>query len=243
MSGWSWIPLDDDDEVAQRENSSSSNEITIEIMHPGVPNLFTAVAFGSLIYLIGGRSCCSIYHAKVFYFDTAHPHQGWKEGPSMITGQSEPSVVVVLGKIYVFGGMDIDKLPYAEVLNPTLNRWEELPEPPHYLPKIVEPVHALLSDGCDNRRILIHPCNTRAFFSYNIDTGSWDVFDEWFFDNWSERAVAVNGVLYYCVHSNVYAYELLERKRFTKSVRDFKAARIVSRLRNLNILFLPICFI
>ncbi|XP_059649005.1 F-box/kelch-repeat protein At4g19330-like [Cornus florida] len=192
-------------------------------MPRNVPRYFVSVALGTRIYLIGGRTGqgrkASI-HSDVFYFDVVHPEQGWKEGPSMIMARFKPSAVVLDSKIYVFGGVESTGMLYAEVLNPVSDKWEPLPQPTFLLSNFVAPVHALLSDDKKERRLLFQPFDRDALFSYNLDTGSWEIFDECFGRNcYNETSVAVDGVLYCYFYPNVYAYDLLKQKWFSKPVR------------------------
>lgn len=57
--------------------------------------------------------------------------------PSLKYGRENPQTIVVDGKLYVFGGFDWDieikgSVGWMEVFDPSLGRWESLPNPPPY---------------------------------------------------------------------------------------------------------------
>ncbi|KAI7991038.1 hypothetical protein LOK49_LG12G02923 [Camellia lanceoleosa] len=86
---------------------------------------------GSRIYRFGGSYSDEDgrgYHNSrlVIYFDVNHPEKGWKKGPRTICGREDAAVVVVDGKIFVFGGNERN-IPglCCEFLNTNLEEEEE----------------------------------------------------------------------------------------------------------------------
>ncbi|KAI8024577.1 hypothetical protein LOK49_LG03G02093 [Camellia lanceoleosa] len=61
---------------------------------------------GSRIYRFGGSCHDEDGHNSrlVIYFEINHPEKGWNKGPRTICGRADATVVVVDGKIFVFGG-------------------------------------------------------------------------------------------------------------------------------------------
>ena len=104
---------------------------------------------GSKLYCVGGalhelnksKKKKSDYSRLVRVFDFNFPHNGWNKNLSLMISRREmPGLAVLDGKLYVFGGTGWcnKKSPWAEVYDPSLDKWEALPQPPPYIIDTIE---------------------------------------------------------------------------------------------------------
>ena len=85
----------------------------------------------------------------VWILDFTRPHKGWKAGRPMNFRRCDPQMVVVDGKLFVFGGLRFKpkgNSGWMEVFDPLSQTWESLPNPPSYIDNDEEDIlHAVLS--------------------------------------------------------------------------------------------------
>ncbi|KAG5517382.1 hypothetical protein RHGRI_037957 [Rhododendron griersonianum] len=83
-------------------------------------NCTISVALGSAVYVLGGVFVVEdpkkkkrwVYSRDVFRFDNDRPRAGWTRCLDMLNGRYQGKAVAVKGKIYVFGGNDIEHAPH-----------------------------------------------------------------------------------------------------------------------------------
>ncbi|OMO93161.1 Kelch repeat type 1 [Corchorus capsularis] len=192
----------------------------------------SAVALGSVIYLIGG--CCGHpinvcyeyinvphVHNAVVYFDTLKPDNGWQEAARMKSNRNLPTVVAVDGKIFVFGGVfnpgslsQTPTPPLAEVYDPKDNSWSSLPDHPCLKnPRIFMPAAVHIISPTD-KRILFQP-DMNSLYSFNLRDFSWSLIDE-NFGYWNDTGAVKDDILY--IYSTkfkqVHGYDLINKTRF-----------------------------
>ncbi|KAL7232298.1 hypothetical protein ACSBR2_010341 [Camellia fascicularis] len=125
-------------ELNERSSGGLRDLTPLKSKSSWVPCGSIVVALGSVVYVLGGlikspdKKFEAIYSRECFYFDTNRPKGGWIRGPHMLNGRHRGKAVAVEGKIYVFGGIDLDYAPepWAEVLDPIKKKWEPLQRPP-----------------------------------------------------------------------------------------------------------------
>ncbi|OMO81458.1 Kelch repeat type 1 [Corchorus capsularis] len=179
----------------------------------------SAVALGSVIYLIGG--CCGYpvyecyqgrigphFHNSVVYFDTLRPGDGWREAAPMISDRNLPTVVAVDGKIFVFGALfrRLSPQPLVEFYDPKENCWTPLPDYPYLkVPRICMPA------AVHDKRILFQP-DKNSLHSLNICDYSWNLIDE-NFGYWDNPGAVMDDILYiYSIKSKqVHGYDLINK--------------------------------
>ena len=194
---------------------------------------------GNLLYSVGGQtintdtdpnSVAYFRSREVWTLDLTCPEEGWKATPSLKYGRKDPQTIVVDGKLYVFGGFDWEieiegLVEWMEVFDPSLGRWESLPNPPSYCEfrKDRQILHAHLEA---NNEIMVtkpptkdgYEWNFVEFFSYNVRSRSWNELfqpsEERILVNphiRCGRALAIGNTLYWaCIESeiNIYAFDI-----------------------------------
>ncbi|KAF5177208.1 F-box/kelch-repeat protein SKIP6 [Thalictrum thalictroides] len=181
---------------------------------------FGSVSLNSKLYVIGGEvedtnnPSVSISLKDVYIFDRKSPESGWTKGPSMRSGKSFPKVIALDSKIYVIGCSsshgcieDAPK-PYAEVYDPTLNSWEDLPEPPVDVHKNgwIDG-YAVIENGS---KILVSMYNGGAF-TYDVKGKLWGQFSSKTLmerGGWFGRGAVIDHVMYSYYQGMVYGYDL-----------------------------------
>nr|POE98907.1 putative f-box/kelch-repeat protein [Quercus suber] len=194
---------------------------------------------GNLLYSVGGLtkdtdtdpdSVTYFWSREVWTLDLTCPEEGWKAAPSLKYGRQTPQTIVVDGKLYVFGGFGWDFEPegsveWMEVFDPSLGRWESLPNPPFFCAD-----HLILYAHLEaNDEIMVikpltkdgYEWNSAEFFSYNVRSRSWNELfqpsEERILINTPiqcGRALAIGNTLYWARDSvredelNIYAFDL-----------------------------------
>uniref|UniRef100_A0A7N2N3A7 FKB95-like N-terminal Kelch domain-containing protein n=1 Tax=Quercus lobata TaxID=97700 RepID=A0A7N2N3A7_QUELO len=196
---------------------------------------------GNLLYSVGGLtkdtddtdpdSVTYFRSREVWTLDLTCPEEGWKAAPSLKYGRQNPQTIVVDGKLYVFGGfgweMEIEgSVEWMEVFDPSLGRWESLPNPPSYCEFRGD--HLILYAHLEaNNEIMVTKPPTKdgyewdfvEIFSYNVRSRSWN---ELFQPSEQRilinphikcgRALAIGNTLYWACISHkelsIYAFDL-----------------------------------
>lgn len=115
----------------------------------------------------------------VWILDLTSPHKGWKAGPPMNFRRCDPQMVVVDGKLFVFGGLRFKpkgNSGWMEVFDPLSQTWESLPNPPSYFDSDEEDIlHAVLE--AKHEIVVARPRDSGSgnanFYSYNVVGGFW----------------------------------------------------------------------
>ncbi|KAK9271881.1 hypothetical protein L1049_002246 [Liquidambar formosana] len=216
-------------------------------MPPCFPSNSGCVALESVIYVLGGHEKTT--SPEVFYLDTRFPNTGWKKGPSMNRGRSEPHGAVINGNIYVMGDCNnsfygdnspdspdnASSEPWVEVLDPFLSEWKTLPSHPQ-LPYSGISSIVVIDSG---KKILVHPSpshQSKSLFSYDVKEKSWDLIDKEFsskFHDFQTPCVVLDDVLYY-FSRRVRAYDLAKREWFEEPVRGLEGIGVSPPLQETN---------
>ncbi|KAI7998620.1 putative F-box/kelch-repeat protein [Camellia lanceoleosa] len=107
--------LDLDERLRLHRSSGGFRELTpLNSTSSWPPGGSMVVALGSAIYVLGG--CISntttdigwLLSPNVSYFKTNSPQKGWISVPDMLNRRYKGVAVAVEGKIYVFGGNELD---------------------------------------------------------------------------------------------------------------------------------------
>ena len=160
----------------------------------------------------------------VWILDLTSPHKGWKAGPPMNFRRCDPQMVVVDGKLFVFGGLRFKpkgNSGWMEVFDPLSQTWESLPNPPSYFDSDEEDIlHAVLE--AKHEIVVARPRDSGSgnanFYSYNVVGGFWKNLEP----KTSKRAlccygraVAVGNTLYWATflsreseHCTLYYHDL-----------------------------------
>lgn len=171
--------LDLDERLHLRRSSGGFRELTPLISTSSrPPGGSMVVALGSAVYILGG--CISntatdigwLLSSEVSYFETNSPEKGWIPVPDMLNCRDMGAVVAVEGKIYVFGGNELDNArePWAEVFDPIKNKWKPLCRPPKSLRNSNYTALNAVAYGEENKKILIG-----CMFVYDVNSNTWEI--------------------------------------------------------------------
>ncbi|CAL5367721.1 unnamed protein product [Camellia sinensis] len=166
------------------------------------PSCSIVVALGSVVYALGGMIKCPnkkfevIYSRECFYFDTNRPKGGWIRGPHMLNGRDGGKAAAVEGKIYVFGGVDLDYAPepWAEVFDPINKKWEALPRPPDELEDCIVLQAATYGGPLEEKKIMV---GGSFKYVYHLNSSSWEYLRNIHLNNCHENIIGAGNFMYW----------------------------------------------
>ncbi len=171
-------------------------------------------ALGSTLYSLNNRG------TQVLTLDLTSPINGWKPGVPMTVPRFNPRTCVLDGKLYVLGGFNFDPeftssmFGWIEVFDPSLGKWEQLPNPPCEIVASDYMISAVLKK---KKQILVtknyvqfdvnwkvKKLNYSVFYTYDVMTRCWAMLEpksRWrhgeFPDPGNTKGVAVGDTLYW----------------------------------------------
>ncbi|KAL7256634.1 hypothetical protein ACSBR1_010548 [Camellia fascicularis] len=116
----------------------------------------------------------------------------------MLNGRHRGKAVAVEGKIYVFGGIDLDYAPepWAEVLDPINKKWEPLQRPPKPLGTctVLKAVAYYGSPWEEKKKIIFGP---GLKYVYHLNSNTWEELPIALLPHCSNNLAGVGNLLYW----------------------------------------------
>ncbi|OMO65297.1 Kelch repeat type 1 [Corchorus olitorius] len=213
----------------------------------GVHLGFSAVALGSIIYLIGGycstRSCpdglrgAKHPHRYVRYFDANEPEKGWKLGVPMQTGRAWAAAAAIDEKIYVFGGLmnksgASNNDVFGECFDSKTNKWSPLTVL-DYKPtcRVDIQVPYVPKNGNGKKSILINSfMGKETLYEYLLDEQEWRIVDQTFGKCVNQGAI-LDDILYTVWEDDenpFHGFDLIRKQWFPVDVKLPKLNQIAA---------------
>lgn len=215
---------DDDDDAGEGKKPKHQDLPPLRRITPLesklVPYGDMVVALGSTVYSLGGGS-------QVFYFETGKGEEEervWKNGPDMLNPRRRGGkAVAVDGKIYVFGGNDLEvsRDPWAEVFDPVRNEWKPLPPPLEYLTgfdlrgPIVTYGHSDHSEE-EGKKIMV---GNETQYVYHVKSGTWEKLAWQVYEGVSKKPIGVGNMLYFTAHGKLIAINMRTQRRYNGEIK------------------------
>ncbi|KAK3042753.1 hypothetical protein RJ639_000811 [Escallonia herrerae] len=197
-----------------------------------VPSISSIACVKNCIYSLGARrkaNVTMVTSRKVLCGDITCAEQGWQLAPRscrMRRGRKNARSVTVDGKIYTFGGIEKDKEPWAEVLDPVTGQSFALSAPPFTLSEYLLFACAF-DDGSE--RILVGYRNHGVMFVYSIRDNTWKVLEDKLESLYGLcEPVLVEGCLYWLAldANHISVYDLDRRMYFTGEIKCSKEGKL-----------------
>ncbi|KAK9272865.1 hypothetical protein L1049_003243 [Liquidambar formosana] len=196
--------------------------------------LESCVAFGTVIYSIGGDDCML---DRVGCYDFTCPSNDWKNAPSMMKARCTPRAVVLDGKIYVMGGVEREGwkpwdmfFDSVEVFDPRIEKWELLPEIPSQL--TTHPSKFFCAALESSKTILVGVPESNAIYVYDVMKKTWDVFPHEIDRFWVDGQPVVVGQTLYWFARKLYAYDLEKKIWFSGSIKGLETDYMIENWGN-----------
>ncbi|PIA28589.1 hypothetical protein AQUCO_06800035v1 [Aquilegia coerulea] len=193
-----------------------------------IPNYYRTIGYDSKLYIMGGyktRKDLDI-GSKTFVCDTSSTNT-WEESISMNSCKIGPQLAVVDGKIFAIGTLRLMnfkfKQPFAEVFDPSLNKWTALPS----LPSDIH-IYCVANSVFvrDQDEIIIFPSDYSSpkphyAYRFNVKSHSWARFSDPFKipADCTTSSVAVGNVIFRLQKENrLYACDMSHPKPIGRRV-------------------------
>lgn len=214
--------------------------------HPGHLWALILYCVGGALHKLKSKKKKSDYSRLVRVFDFNLPHNGWNKKLSvMISGREVPGLAVLDGKLYVFGGTGWcnKKSPWAEVYNPSIDKWEALPQLPPNIMDAIEDKPSFVVALHNLKKIVLDE------YLYDVNTSSWEILKEDCCDCYgravNQQPVAVQDTIYWWSDRHgsdgyesvggcpyIYAYDFSEMKLFQGHLKGLEHDTVISDIQS-----------